>query len=171
MVAFNRNRDKLTSGQIVRAQKSGLDQIDLNDDGSKQTKIGLDSNEIEHFIRQHLNEQMKSKGSENCLDLFTTNELIDGLKRFVDSNLIDSIQNMSKLILDKVLRYLRIRKVPEERIIADILAFSLSRYSASEKDKLSIEEEIDRFNCNFEITYLFFLIFKIKYEIFWVILV
>ncbi|VDQ11289.1 unnamed protein product [Trichobilharzia regenti] len=123
----------MAAAQANRALKSGLQNSTISDDASEveveNKKVGLDSAEVEELIRQYLLQMAQTKGQEpseelTCgLSLFTTHELERGLRRYVDRGLSDAINHTSSSVLNKTLRHLRVRKAPEERIVADILSY------------------------------------------------
>lgn len=142
LVMFNRNREKQMAAQITRAEKSGFIISGVGDELPLEgRKFGLNVAEVEELIRCYLSQMGPTKGrlqseqSTHGLNLFTTQELEQGLRQYVNRGLGDAIQSVSDLILDKTLRHLRLRQVPEERILADVLSFCNSRSSnTAEKD-------------------------------------
>ncbi|CAH8827347.1 unnamed protein product [Trichobilharzia szidati] len=151
LVVFNRNREKLAAAQANRALKSGLQNSTISDDASEveveNKKVGLDSAEVEELVRQYLLQMAQTKGQEpseelTCgLSLFTTHELERGLRRYVDRGLSDAINHTSSSVLNKTLRHLRVRKAPEERIVADILSYCCSRSVKAAQNQDSDNEE------------------------------
>ncbi|KAG5445240.1 meiotic recombination, variant 2 [Clonorchis sinensis] len=142
LISFNHNREKLAAAQARRALRSGQNDgtdgsVDVDDvTGSDKKKVGLDVVEVEKFVRRFLTKSNSATGiltteDTSVLELFTPIELGHSLQQFIDKDSRDAIQFVVESIMGQTIKYLRVRKCPEERIVPDITSFCQTRLGSS----------------------------------------
>ncbi|OON19917.1 DNA repair protein [Opisthorchis viverrini] len=142
LISFNHNREKLAAAQARRALRSGQNDgtdgsVDVDDvTGSDKKKVGLDVVEVEKLVRRFLTKSGSATGvltteDASALELFTPVELGHSLQQFIDKDSRDAIQFVVESIMGQTIKYLRVRKCPEERIVPDITSFCQTRLGSS----------------------------------------
>lgn len=126
-----------------RALKSGLLDADVSEQSSTQLdvsseyRVGLDSVEVEKLVRRYLQELSRGKDvddiamTEAGLGVFTTPELGNSLRQYVEKDSRDAIHSVIESVVTKTVKHLRRQQCPEGRILPDILAFRKSRLGPS----------------------------------------